>query len=721
MQRTGIQEERVADMEKRHLKAGVFYAWYLRRRVFAFLIFLVFVLIFGISSILGIQHYRGRVAHITASNQTTANLLALVIAEHQKKMVSLLQSYASRRLLVAALKNRDPDRAMGHLIRLKSENPEVESLTITNRQGNLWLNYPVNREVRGRNFASREWYQGVSKSWKPYVSGAFRRVVAEKDLSIVVSVPIFDEKGRAIHILSSIQRLSMLAEIINRFPFESYEHITLIDRSGNMLYSNIYPYQADLTRYPYLSAVTETLPHGKKKNSILTIREGRDKRYLSPARVEGSSWALIVETSGWEVLNEEQGYILGIAVISLLTFLLIAAFLFYTRKDILYWKMAELLAAENTAREKERRYSSLLESIHMIAVGLDPEGRITYANPYLLELTGFTADEVLGKNWFDLFLPERGKTGAQETFKSLQGDTSVSYYENPILTKPGQERLIAWNNTILKDDQGQFSGTMSLGVDITERTRAEEKIRNLNEDLERRVAERTAEIEAANRELEAFSYSVSHDLRAPLRSINGFSQAIEEDCRDVLDETGKSHLNRVRKATQHMGFLIDDMLKLARLTKAEMQNERVDLSKIAKDVIQSLQQADPKRRVEVLVREEVTVRGDPYLMRIVMENLLDNAWKFTGKNPQARIEFGVRERDGENCCFVRDNGVGFDMAYTDKLFGAFQRLHRQDEFPGTGIGLATVQRIINRHRGRIWTEARAGEGATFFFVLPSPP
>jgi len=233
----------------------------------------------------------------------------------------------------------------------------------------------------------------------------------------------------------------------------------------------------------------------------------------------------------------------------------------------------------------------------------------------------------------------------------------------------------------------------------------------------RRIRARTAQLEAANKELEAFSYSVSHDLRAPLRSIDGFSQALQEDYTARLDEEGRSHLRRVRAATQRMAHLIDDLLHLARVSRAELRSAPVDLSAVAQGVVAELRQREPRRAVEFVCVDQARVRGDPALLRVLLENLLGNAWKFTAQRRPARIEFGVSQQDGATAYFVRDNGAGFDMSYADKLFGAFQRLHSAKEFEGTGIGLATVQRIIHRHGGRVWAESAVDQGATFYFTV----
>lgn len=260
--------------------------------------------------------------------------------------------------------------------------------------------------------------------------------------------------------------------------------------------------------------------------------------------------------------------------------------------------------------------------------------------------------------------------------------------------------------------------TRELRVEIGERRRAQEEVHQLNEKLEQRVVQRTAELQAANQELESFCYSVSHDLRTPLRAIDGFSQALLEDYGDRLDEEGTEYLRRVRASSQRMAQLIDDLLNLSRVTRSEMHYDEVDLSALARLITDDLLKSQPDRDVEFVVAPGVATRGDSRLLRIVLENLLGNAWKYTGKHPKARIEFGTAVcGGGEEAYYVKDDGAGFDQAHSEKLFGPFQRLHGATEFEGTGIGLATVQRIVHRHGGRVWAEGAVEQGATVYFTL----
>jgi light-regulated signal transduction histidine kinase (bacteriophytochrome) len=240
-------------------------------------------------------------------------------------------------------------------------------------------------------------------------------------------------------------------------------------------------------------------------------------------------------------------------------------------------------------------------------------------------------------------------------------------------------------------------------------------------DLARLRRDWSSELERANHELEAFSYSVSHDLRAPLRAIDGFTKIFIRDHASQIDEEGRRCLARVCAGTQRMAQLIDDLLSLSQITRASMRRERVDVTDVARKIMVELEAREPERTVDARVCDGLTVRADPHLLRVMLENLLGNAWKFTGKQPAATIEVGQEERDGETAFFVRDNGAGFNMEYAKKLFTPFQRLHSETEFEGTGIGLATVQRVVTRHGGRIWAEGLTGQGATFFFTLGEEP
>ena len=265
--------------------------------------------------------------------------------------------------------------------------------------------------------------------------------------------------------------------------------------------------------------------------------------------------------------------------------------------------------------------------------------------------------------------------------------------------RDGSTVWVRCRGLVMRNEAGEPVRMLGAHTDVTPLKKAEERLQE------------------TNRELEAFAYSVSHDLRAPLRAIDGFSEALLQDYGDKLDAAGEDKLRRVRAAAQRLGALIDALLSLSRLTRREMKMERVDLGALARSVYHQLREAEPGRQASFLIAEGIEVHGDSEMLRVLLENLLGNAWKFTARQPAAEIELGMAKVDGQPAYFVRDNGAGFDMAYAKKLFGPFQRLHRQDEFPGDGVGLATVERIVRRHGGRVWAEGAVNQGATFFFTL----
>ena len=347
---------------------------------------------------------------------------------------------------------------------------------------------------------------------------------------------------------------------------------------------------------------------------------------------------------------------------------------------------------------------SLIEASLDPLVTINTGGKIMDVNHAATQATGLSRKDLIGTDFSRYFTdPELAEAGYQQAFK----DGHVTDYPLTICHADGRLIDVLYNASVYKDERGNPLGIVAAARDVT-----------AQKQTEREIQRRTAELQAANQELEAFSYSVSHDLRAPLRAIDGFSLALVEDYADKLDDTARNYLDRVRAATQRMGHLIDDMLALSRITRVEMRHQTINLSDMATEVLMELQKTDPERKVEWKVQPGLKAEGDASLMRIVLDNLLGNAWKYTGRQAQPHIEFAaVTGSDGTREYFVRDNGAGFDMAYAGKLFGAFQRLHSAADFSGTGVGLATVQRVIHRHGGKVRGEGKPDEGATFYFSL----
>ncbi|HPG01281.1 MAG TPA: PAS domain S-box protein [Kiritimatiellia bacterium] len=395
--------------------------------------------------------------------------------------------------------------------------------------------------------------------------------------------------------------------------------------------------------------------------------------------------------------------------------------------------ITERKKAEVALRESEQRFRSLVNTIPDLVWLKNPDGVYLACNHRFTEFFGAEEEKILGRTDYDFVDRKVADSFREHDRKAMEAGGPSVNEEWVTFASDGHRELLETIKTPLSDTEGRVIGVLGVGRDITDRKKVEEEIHRLNEELEQRVRERTAELEAANKELESFSYSVSHDLRAPLRSIDGFSQAVLEESEKQLSEGTLGNLRRVRAAAQQMSRLIDGMLGLARLTRREMRRREVDMGPIAAELVRTLRKTDTGRQVEVEIGQNLVVHGDPDMLKIVVQNLIENAWKFTGKTEKARIEFGVMEQGSDGVMghpntpelqnsktqvfFVRDNGAGFDPTYAGKLFGAFQRLHAESEFSGTGLGLASVQRILLRHGGKIWAEGAVGKGATFYFTV----
>ncbi|MEJ2156713.1 MAG: PAS domain S-box protein [Desulfobacteraceae bacterium] len=383
-------------------------------------------------------------------------------------------------------------------------------------------------------------------------------------------------------------------------------------------------------------------------------------------------------------------------------------------------QLGETISAQmKERRAAEEKYRGIFENAIEGIFQSTPEGRFLNVNPSFSQIFGYASPEELIANINDighqLYV---NPTDRDRILQDLQSRNLVQEAEVEMFCRDGGKVWVSINAHVVRDQEGviqYFEGSL---VDITKRKKYEEELRQLNEQLEQRVAERTAQLQASNRELESFCYSVSHDLRAPLRHLDGYAELLASHCQAGLDDKGVHYLNTIAASARQMGELVDALLHFSRTGRAALRKEEIDMNRVLQEALGSVQEGCDGRDIEWLIGELPTIRADYALLRQVWVNLLENSVKYTRPREIARIEVDSREEDGEIIFSVADNGVGFDMQYAANLFGVFQRLHHQKEFEGSGIGLATVQRIIDRHGGRVWAEAEPDRGARFFFSLP---
>lgn len=392
-------------------------------------------------------------------------------------------------------------------------------------------------------------------------------------------------------------------------------------------------------------------------------------------------------------------------------------------------KFCEIFAArasaeierDNTYRQLSNTQKRLSLHVQLTPLGvieLDTKFRVTDWNPAAQKIFGYSKQEALGRTATELIVPKEFLPHVNTVWQALLKERGGTRSTNGNVTKDGTAISCEWYNTPLVDESGVVIGVASLVADVTERVNTETELETHREHLEELVAQRTTELTSINQELESFSYSVSHDLRSPLRHIDGFTQILKEDHAGQLNEEGRKQLNRILKSTRRMGQLIDDLLTLSRVSRGTVEREPLHLSSMAQEIIDKLQYYDADRDVAINIQKDILFTADYRLTHVLLENLIGNAWKYTSKTSHAQITFETTTDEKSETVFcLRDNGAGFDMSHAEKIFTAFKRLHSDQDFEGSGIGLATVQRIINRHSGRVWVEATVGKGAAFYFTL----
>lgn len=490
-----------------------------------------------------------------------------------------------------------------------------------------------------------------------------------------------------------LSKSKMLADALNNVP----AHIYIKDRQRRYVYAN------RLTLKLFNCSAEELIDsHGTRFFAADTLDaiQASDRRVLEHGETIPKEEDVAPDGPGvkrvyWTVkhpLFDAEGKIWGLCSIS---------------SDI-----TERKRAERALQATEARYRTLFNCTPDAMFVFDPQGRFLDANQAATQHYGYTREDLLSMTVRELAAPDLGNKCFAKVSRAIAIETQFEWRHRH---KDGREIPVEIHAIPFVLD-GQHCALISAR-DISERMRRADELRRLNEELEQRVEERTHALKVANRELESFSYSVSHDLRGPLRAINGFSKLLEDNYAGKIDENGKDLLMRVCANAEKMDHLIDDLLRLAQISRRDMQVGLVDLSALAREVAEELQAGEPGRQVEWVIAPQAHATGDPGLLKVALRNLIGNAWKYSSRRDAARIEFGITEKEGRPEYFVRDNGVGFDMAYAGKLFEAFQRLHSSAEFPGTGIGLATVARVVHRHAGEVWAQGRMDEGSTFYFTL----
>lgn len=634
-----------------------------------------------------------------------------------------------------------------------------DALFIFSPDGKMLVESPRKLEIRGHDYSYREYFKKTVATGKPQISAPFVSTYAPGHPAVMLTYPLFDAKGRLTAVLAGHADLlgeNFLTDVGNMHIGKS-GYAVLIDEDRRRLV------------HPDRSLIMQAVTSGSNKlldramagfeGSGETVNSKGVPVLASYKHLRSVNWLLTAMyplEEAYASLNRARTYFVTAMVLGIVLMLLVSwyamqrlilplsrltghikaltnsaegwtsvpveshdeigtlATAFNTMMEVLRQKRESLQHAVARAEEERAKSDAIIAALGDGLSIQDRNFRVLYQNEKHKMITG--GDHVGSFCYKTYRHKDHVCDGCPVALCFADG--MVHTQENRIPSADG-DRFVEVSASPLKDAGGEIVASIELVRDVTERKRAEEEIRTLNAELEQRVRERTVELQQSVREMETFCYTVSHDLRTPLRGINGFSAILQQDYADRLDANGMENLRRIAAAANRMGELIDDLLELSRVNRDEVCRQPVDLSIMAREIADDLNIAQPERRVEFVIEHGLRTTGDPSLLGAALTNLIHNAWKFCSRNPAARIEVGSRMQEGRKVFFVGDNGVGFDMQYANKLFLPFHRLHISEGFEGTGIGLATVQRIIERHGGRIWAESEPGKGATFFFTVAS--
>jgi PAS domain S-box-containing protein len=682
--------------------SSAFRNWLVKPKSIAISILILFILITSIVIFLVYPQYKNTAENMLAADKASATGIAATIAKHNSEVLQVLATYARKQLFIDAAKKRDVTESRGQLALLKKD-LDFNLALITDRRGILWANFPA--FPVGSNLSYRDWHKGVSADWKPHVSGIFQVMTGDKPIVVAYSVPFFDEKGNPIGILTIYKKLDFITASIKRTSLNRLTVAYVTDQAGNILFGTNSDFQKKITGYSLFAVVQKAMKEDKNQIEIQNPEANAETGYLSMVKVEGSGWLAIVQRDYQKNLQPQQtGKPATIIIFFVLLFVLLSLGLIYFRKIFILKNKNEQLPLEIKIPEVEKieektqkvpESSGNYPSIPLIV--WDHDLIIVRFDHVFEEMTGWSKEEVLGKK-VDVLFPEKTKKESLARIGTTARSENPAVLDVPILHSDGKTAMV----------HGQY---------ITPRKQGAQEISRLDGKLERRILERTGNLEGANRRLEAFSYSICHALLTPLQSIEKICDIAKEKNQGKTDDKENNYPELISRETKRMGQLINDMKKLSHLNRSGINRQSIDVSKIVGEIMETYRQKFPDREVAVTIEKDILIDGDELLLKIALENLIDNAWKYTTLKERATIKFGATLKDGTTALFIRDNGAGFDMAHINRLFGAFQHIDTSANFSGTGIGLATVQRIVERHGGEIWAESKPEKGATFYFTL----
>ncbi len=685
----------------------------LYRLLFSLMIILPVISVVIFSSI---TMYRDTTADIYTKRYARAQLIQSLIHERLSAIVLLAESLASRPKVVEYVKEGKWDQAIKYAEYIPRQYGYIDSMRLVDIYGTVHTGAGSFKETLGENLSDMDWYKGVSQNWEPYVSDIYLRISEPRINVVAVAVPIiglplpgvYDEEGsnegnEILGILILHIKPEVFAGWLKEIQPEGNVQNYLVDKKGSLIaHTSI---NTTEKTYDFSSMLpVERLLDNQSGIDIFQNTETGQKSLSAYIKCGLHGWGLVIEEpekSAFAIRSNNIYTYLPVHILFILLSFAITVLILRNMGQIRQnWENSQKLAL-------------IIENSEDAIYSRDLNDNIITWNKGAEKIYGYRTEEVVGKSFLKM-VPENTTASYTKIGNNIKKGESVRNMVSQRIRKDGRRIFISFTSSPVKDIAGNITGIASIARDIT---------KQINSD--RIIREKSRQLEQLNAELEAFSYSVSHDLRGPLRGIDGFSTALAEDYSEKLDGQAKDYICRIKKASSRMGELIDDLLMLSRVTKNEIKLKNVNLSIIAKKISYNLSKNDKTRNYELkntaefIIEPDIHVIADEILMETMLYNLLENAFKFSSTRQKPLIEFGKIKKNNDEIIFVKDNGVGFDMRYVDKIFNPFQRLHSEKEFPGTGIGLATVKRIIGRHKGRIWIESDPAKGTSAYFIIPA--